>query len=224
MIACDSCERPLLQQTDVCPFCERPAPVGRWLKAAGAILAPFVLSACYGQPGVIFIDECAEWDDDGDGFVTGNCFIDDCDDSDPDVFPSAEEVCDGVDNDCDGQIDEDECVDEDTDTTASTGDIEVQYDFLSLEPGCEAAGVQVLVLSLDGPESVPDARLACDDTRLSAPFLQPGTWSVDVAAVSADGTRQWVGETVDAVVVPGGTTVATVTLTCEPLEPDACVQ
>jgi hypothetical protein len=30
----------------------------------------------------------------------------DCDDRNPDAFPDAEEVCDGVDNDCDGQADE----------------------------------------------------------------------------------------------------------------------
>jgi hypothetical protein len=37
----------------------------------------------------------------------------DCDDTDPDIKPWAEEICDGVDNDCNGGIDEiDECVEE----------------------------------------------------------------------------------------------------------------
>jgi hypothetical protein len=36
----------------------------------------------------------------------GHFTPEDCDDTDPDVHPEAEEVCDGLDNNCDGQIDE----------------------------------------------------------------------------------------------------------------------
>lgn len=43
-------------------------------------------------------------DADGDGFTT----VDDCDDTNNLVYPGAEEACDGVDNDCDGDADLDD--------------------------------------------------------------------------------------------------------------------
>ena len=69
--------------------------------------------------------DCAgddDWDGDGDGYVSTSCETlpegcategvptslpgGDCDDDDPSVFPSAEEACDEVDRDCDGEVDE----------------------------------------------------------------------------------------------------------------------
>ncbi|MFH1464389.1 MAG: MopE-related protein [Pseudomonadota bacterium] len=53
---------------------------------------------------------CGDKDDTGlddadhDGFTVDQ----DCDDTDPDIHPGAEETCDGTDNDCDGAIDEDD--------------------------------------------------------------------------------------------------------------------
>ncbi len=44
-------------------------------------------------------------DDDGDGFTD---YQGDCDDTDSAINPGAKEACDGVDNNCDGQIDEPE--------------------------------------------------------------------------------------------------------------------
>ena len=54
-----------------------------------------------GTPGTVN-DEC---DLDGDGFYPSDG---DCDDQNPLVFPFANEICDGVDNDCDGLVDTDD--------------------------------------------------------------------------------------------------------------------
>ncbi len=51
-----------------------------------------------------YIQADAEIDDDGDGYTENQ---DDCDDTDSSVHPNAEEYYNGVDDDCDGEIDED---------------------------------------------------------------------------------------------------------------------
>ncbi len=44
-------------------------------------------------------------DDDGDGFPDARCGGNDCDDANANVYPGAPELCDGIDNDCDGVVD-----------------------------------------------------------------------------------------------------------------------
>ncbi len=74
-------------------------------------------------------------DADGDGFDVSS----DCDDADPSVYPGATEVCNGVDDDCDGVIDEDEVCDTGTPTTGDTGDTGTE-DKDEGGGGCSSAG------------------------------------------------------------------------------------
>ena len=57
-------------------------------------------------------DACIS-DNDHDGFYSANLCRDgmDCDDLDPDVSPGATEVCDSIDNDCDGGVDNTDDID-----------------------------------------------------------------------------------------------------------------
>ena len=47
-------------------------------------------------------------DADGDGYISLQCGGDDCDDEDGAVYPGAEERCNGLDEDCDGRVPEEE--------------------------------------------------------------------------------------------------------------------
>ncbi len=61
-----------------------------------------------GDTGVVSMIQCA-FDVDGDGYTSiGSCSgsADDCNDNDASVNPGAAEICDGIDNNCDGQIEE----------------------------------------------------------------------------------------------------------------------
>jgi len=71
---------------------------------------PGNLEICDGQDNncVNGSDEGLDTDADGDGVSFGpGCLLpgNDCDDAEPAAFPGNPEVCDGLDNDCDGEID-----------------------------------------------------------------------------------------------------------------------
>ena len=50
--------------------------------------------------------DVVEVEEDLDADLDGYLASEDCDDTDPYVHPNATEVCDGLDNDCDGDVDE----------------------------------------------------------------------------------------------------------------------
>ncbi len=62
----------------------------------------------FGNPDISQVD-CEQ----PDGFVLDNT---DCDDTEETVFPNAEELCDGLDNNCNGDVDEDDICDSPTDS------------------------------------------------------------------------------------------------------------
>ena len=75
--------------------------------SAGGQLAGNVLQASFNSPwiadGTALSFQSCPVDDDGDGFPS--CL--DCDDTNPNVYPGATELCDGIDNDCSPATNED---------------------------------------------------------------------------------------------------------------------
>ncbi|MCP5004888.1 MAG: hypothetical protein GY941_13235, partial [Planctomycetes bacterium] len=70
------------------------------------------------------VDDGLTIDSDGDGHTTPESCSgtkDDCNDNDATVFPGAHELCDGLDNDCDGAVDDGLTVDSDGDGHTTPG-------------------------------------------------------------------------------------------------------
>ncbi len=97
-------------------------------------------------------------DRDGDGSYDMAWGGTDCDDSDPEIGPNQPELCDGVDNDCDEQIDEDEARDAGTWYADRDGD---GYGDAAAEPSS----------SCEQPADSADRGGDCDD---SEPAASPG--------------------------------------------------
>ena len=113
-------------------------------------------------------------DADDDGFLEDE----DCDDNNPEVYPGAEELCNGLDDDCDEEIDE-ESVDRETFYADADGD------------GFGDANAPILACA-QPPDAVTDAT-DCDDRNA---LVLPG------GAELCDGLDNDCDATVDANVVP----------------------
>ncbi len=95
--------------------------------------------------------ECSCRDEDGDGAYADDCGGADCDDDEPNVRPGATELCNEVDDDCDGAPAPDE-VDADGD-----GDLACATD-------CDDGDASLNGLDLDG-DGDPSCGTDCDDTN-----------------------------------------------------------
>jgi hypothetical protein len=106
---------------------------------------------------IIHVTGCQVLDEDGDGHNSVLSGGDDCDDSDPAVYPGAEEISDGKDNDCNGQIDE----------TATMGQIDDDQDGYPLSVDCNDrdASVNPFAAELcdDGKDNDCDGFTDCSD-------------------------------------------------------------
>jgi hypothetical protein len=151
-------------------------------------------------------------DKDGDSYSDEE----DCDDTDPTVFPGADEVCNDKDDDCDGEIDEDEAVD------ASTWYVDADGDGFGLDSYTSRSCTQSTgwadqggdcddgdsSVSPSGTEVCNGADDDCDGEIDEDEAVDTGTWYVDA---DGDGFGDD-STTVTACEMPSGFVVADETL------------
>jgi hypothetical protein len=94
-----------------------------------------------------------EGDADGDGHVSTEFEGDDCDDANPNTYAGAQEICDGFDNDCDGNLGASE-LDDDNDGYLGCGD-DCDDDDVTRHPGAEEG--------CDGLDTDCDGALGADE-------------------------------------------------------------
>ncbi|MBK6519273.1 MAG: hypothetical protein IPG04_35320 [Polyangiaceae bacterium] len=188
----DSCDLALGR----CRFHPEPAPCDNGVHCDG-------LEVCDGKQGCVpgppldcgddnlcTIDTCVEEtkscryeprDADGDGDPDAHCPPGgDCDDQDPAVASTREEVCEnGVDDDCDGDQDEDDCAEPQNDTCADALEIDAPGTYLlstfgaaadyptSCSPGGSERDVVAAIILPAGPRTDVVARARTDAADVS---------------------------------------------------------
>jgi hypothetical protein len=96
---------------------------------------------------VTTVEEDIRSDLDGDGFTDDV----DCDDLDLQVYPEAMEICDGIDNNCDGNIDED-----------------VQQEFYADSDGDGFGNAEITVEACEAPSGFVDTGSDCNDSSATS--------------------------------------------------------
>ena len=93
------------------------------------------------------LEEQEGFDLDQDGFLS----TEDCDDFNSATYPDAEELCDGIDNDCDGEVDED-----------------VQFVYYQDADGDGFGNIEASISACDVPTGYVGVGNDCDDTLADA--------------------------------------------------------
>ncbi len=145
------------------------------------------------QPGLdqrlLTIDAaCTDVDCDGYAIEGGDCGPVDCDDNNADVYPGAIEICDTIDNDCDGDVDEN--LDDDGDTYTTCGG-DCNDSDPNINPGateeCDGRDNNCDGIVDEGFDVDGDGYTTCDgDCNDNDPDINPGVREICGDAIDND--------------------------------------